>query len=565
MSTLKKNLVDLAQHFHAKAQASGDIKDFNDVAKMYSEYLSLFPADPSAPHLNFLLAELLNETGRHQEAIKEYERTAYGYRRHEKAAEAGYAALILTNEQALNSSPPGKQTIEDQKRIERALKFTTYFPDHPETAAVLVRTAEDLFTAGDFDRALALAKRTLLLTPPAKEKLRQAAWTIQGHILFDRKNYENAAQAYEVALLLTKDSDDHKQGLEDRLAASLYKQGEVARAQGDTEQMVEYFLRTQSVSPESDFTATALYDAGAALITLQKWDQAIQTLEQYRASFPQHNLRENVTRKLAYAYLQGGYSIKAADEYFTIGSETSDTALKKEALWQAAELYEQAEQTSDATMAYQRYVEAFPFPLDQAQQARMRLIALAVSEGYSHQQRYWMNKIIEADETASSESSDFSRELAASAALQLAEPIRQIYQDIRLVTPLEKNLQTKKRAMESALAAYGKAIDYHIAEITTAATYHIGEIYHDFSISLLESQRPPGLSSDEREEYDVLLEEEAYPFEEEAIKLHESNVSNIQQGIYDNWVKESINRLAELLPARYDKSEKWVKFVKTIN
>lgn len=556
---LRRNLMELAQHYHANAQASGDPADFAAVASMYRNYLSLFPQDPESPRLNFLLAELLNETGRIREAIAEYERSAYDYRKHGHAAEAGYAALTLRN-RLLDSVPPARQ-----ERIENALKFTTHFPEHPQTAAVLVRTAEDLFADGDYDRALALAERALQRTPPAEDALRLSAWTIQGHIRFDREQYANAARAYEAALRLAGDQTTTRQALEERLAAAFYKQAEVARAQGDTEQMIAYFLRVPAVSRDSDITATALHDAGAALISLQDWPRAIATLERFRAEFPGHRLEADVSRKLAHAYKQGGHPDRAAGAYLEIGMRSQDLMLKKEALRQAAELFEKAGEITQATTAYKHYVEAFPFPLDEAQQVRMRLVELSEAEGYPHQQRYWMNKIIEADTMAGAASTPYSHEVAAAAALKLAQPVHEIFKEIRLVTPLEKSLRTKKQAMESALAAYGRAIDYNIAEITTAATYQIGEIYHDLSKSLLDSQRPPGLSRDEREQYDILLEEEAYPFEEEAIKLHESNVDNIRQGIYDNWIKASMDRLAELLPARYDKSEKRVNFVKTIN
>ncbi len=561
--SLRKNLMDLAQHYHALAQASGDPADFAPVASMYRNYLSLFPEDPESPRLNFLLAELLNETGRYQEAIVEYERTAYGYTKHELAAEAGYAALTLRDAR-LRGAPPARRAAARQERIEEALKFTTHFPEHPQTPAVLVRTAEELFADGDYDRALALTERALQ-GPLPTDPLRLSSWTIQGHIHFDREQYDDAARAYEIALLLADEGDARRPALEERLAASYYKQAEAARDRGDTQRMIAYFLRVPEVSRQSEITATALHDAGAALISLRDWNRAIETLERLQSEFPGNRWEADVSRKLAYAYQQGGHPVKAADAYLEIGMRSRDTLLKQEALWQAAELYEKAGGTTQATTAYKHYVEAFPFPLDQAQQARMRLVALSEQEGYSHQKRYWMNKIIEADEMAGAASTPYSREVAANAALALAEPVHQIYKNIRLVTPLEKSLRTKKQAMESALAAYGRAIDYNIAEITTAATYQIGEIYYDLSRSLLDSQRPPGLSRDEREQYDILLEEEAYPFEEEAIKLHESNVDNIRQGIYDDWVRASFERLAELLPARYAKSEKRVSFVKTIN
>lgn len=69
------------------------------------------------------------------------------------------------------------------------------------------------------------------------------------------------------------------------------------------------------------------------------------------------------------------------------------------------------------------------------------------------------------------------------------------------------------------------------------------------------SERPEGLDAEELEQYDLLLEEQAYPFEEKAIDLHEQNASRAAQGFYDEYVRRSYEALAGLKPARYAKQE----------
>ena len=118
--------------------------------------------------------------------------------------------------------------------------------------------------------------------------------------------------------------------------------------------------------------------------------------------------------------------------------------------------------------------------------------------------------------------------------------------------------------MEVALAAYGKAADYGVAEVTTAATYEIAELYHDLSRSLLDSERPAELSAEELSQYDILLEEQAFPLEEQAIDLHEVNAVRTADGVYDEWVVRSIDQLAELVPVRYAKREMGEQFVSAI-
>jgi hypothetical protein len=130
------------------------------------------------------------------------------------------------------------------------------------------------------------------------------------------------------------------------------------------------------------------------------------------------------------------------------------------------------------------------------------------------------------------------------------------FRRIRLVAPLKKSLKKKKQRMELALEAYGRAAEYGVAEFTTASTYRIAELYHSLSQDLLASERPRNLSAAELEQYEVLLEEQVYPFEEKAIEVHEANVQRVGNDIYDDWIKRSFVQLSKLRPAQYAKYEK---------
>ena len=93
---LKANLNDLAKYYHAEAQTDGEQADYQEAARYYRKYLAYFPGEPDTANTNFLLAEILFESGDFDAATAEYERTAYEYPNHEKAAEAAYAALLLS-------------------------------------------------------------------------------------------------------------------------------------------------------------------------------------------------------------------------------------------------------------------------------------------------------------------------------------------------------------------------------------------------------------------------------------------------------------------------------------
>ena len=64
------------------------------------------------------------------------------------------------------------------------------------------------------------------------------------------------------------------------------------------------------------------------------------------------------------------------------------------------------------------------------------------------------------------------------------------------------------------------------------------------------------LSEEELEQYGILLEEQSFPFEEKAIEIHSGNAARTKDGLYDQWIKKSIDLLAALQPVRYQKPER---------
>jgi hypothetical protein len=188
-------------------------------------------------------------------------------------------------------------------------------------------------------------------------------------------------------------------------------------------------------------------------------------------------------------------------------------------------------------------------------EARNKLSTIAGKAGDFSGRDYWLKDMIAADRSAGAARTDRSKALAAKATLTLAAPVREEFKSIKLVVPLKKSLAEKRKAMEAALKAYEAAADYQVADVTTAATFESAELYRQLGKDLMSSERPKNLKKDELEQYDVLLEEQAFPFEEKAIKLHEVNTARTKDGTYDEWVQKSFAALAQLNPGRYGKVE----------
>jgi tetratricopeptide (TPR) repeat protein len=539
---VKTHLGELARHYHAAAQQKHESADVQEAVRWYRATLEAFPDDAEAAQSRFLLAELLFEDQRFADAAVEYEQVAYATTPpHARSADAGYAALL---------SYAGQNGEAVQRAsVASALRFADRFGGDPRAAGVLTHAAEQLFALKDGEQAARIAQRALAVNPPPADQ--RTAWTVIAHEAFDRQAWVEAEQAYGRVLAQLPANDVTRNALVDRLAAAIYQQGEAARAAGKPRDAVSHFARVTRVAPDSPVRATAQFDAATALLGVEDWDAAARLLEDFRQRFPGHALQSEVGGKLATAYLAQKQWTSAAGEFERVAVTAAEPEVARAALWQAAELHDKAGDAFTAK-SYESYLKRYPLPLDPAVQARARLAQLSGGE----RSLAWWKDVVQADANGGAQRTDRTRALAARGTLALASPSLEAYRKVALIEPLARQLKLKKARMEEVLKAYAAAADFGEAEITTAATFHTAALYQDFGQSLIGSQRPKKLSKAELEQYNVMLEEQAFPFEEKAIALHEANARRANSGVYDEWVKASFGALGKLKPARWGKTER---------
>ncbi len=555
---LKTNLTDLAGHYHALYQDENLVDErpasFSEAQRWYRQFLYSFPSDAQSPQINYQLADLLLENEDFGEAAIEYERTAYEYDQHEQAAAAGYAA-VFAHRQNLELATGARRLEVKKSTVTSSLRFADTFDEHEQAPVVLGAAADDLYEMKDFHLAIASAQKLIERYPAADTSLLRSAWAVTAHSSIDLAEYQDAEHAYMNVLGLTPADDESRSAVVDGLAAAIYKQGEQANLLEDYRAAAGHFLRIKDVAPTSDIRSAAEYDAAAALIKLQDWVSASDVLEDFRVTHPEHELHAEATKQLAYIYREDGQIQRSAAEHERIAAEATDVVLSREALLTAGELYDEVNIVADAIRVYERYISEYPRPLDIAMETRMRLADIfkaGLDYGRYHEE---LNDIVAADRDAGQERTDRSRYLAARAALVLAEQSYTHFASLELVQPFEESLAQKQQRMDVAMEAFENLVAYEVAEVTAAATFYIAEIYMGFSAALMESERPRGLTEAEKVDYELVIEEEAYPFEEQAIQVHEENFELLAGGIYNPWVQKSLDQLAVLMPGRYAKNE----------
>jgi TolA-binding protein len=553
ISAIRENIVLLAGRDHDRYRKQKKQADFVAAQRWYELYLKDYSAYARQDKIYQLYAELLNQAGQLQQALAFYEKAAFdGDIVLDK--ESAYAAVYLTDKLQQQTTEPEAKSQWLNKHLSYAKLYSQLYSGEANAPLILQNATQLAFKAGMLDRVIEFAN---IMPDSASGAVREEINLLKAQAHFDRKEFEEAELVYQDLLVNPSLSKNSRRDLGNKLALSIYRQAEAALARKQHEEAASQFLRVQREIPESELAPTALYDATAVFMENAMWNEAVDYLNLFKQLYPKHPFQTDVTKKLSVAYLNSGRSLDAAREFEKLSNFGADTDEKMAALWHAAELYQTKGDLASAVRVYGEYVKKYKRPYAQNLEAMGQLATLYGRLSDTQQRRFWLKEIVSADaKAAKSNKTERTEFLAASAAFDLAELRKDDFDKVRLVNPLPRSLQAKKAAMQDAVKLYGQAAVYGHAEFVTRSTLAIGDIYRNFAKSLLESERPRNLNADELEQYNILLEDQAFPFEDKAIEFYETNIRRIARGTFDPAIKTSLEQLKVLFPARYGRAGK---------
>jgi tetratricopeptide (TPR) repeat protein len=558
-------------------------------SKWYQQFILTFPRDEQTPELTYRLGEALFEASQYAESINAFEYYAYEHLQpntyittaHPKAAEAAYAAIIayekiqlfpeVPSDFLLMQGPTDPMFTQDNnqqlswldKQLMAQEHFVNTFADDPRASDILYSSMQQLFTLKRYDFAIAAAEKLLDWQPKIQSDKHLASYLVIGHSQFALQQYALGESTYDQIMQLLPDNDRRRFDIRDRLAASIYKQGEQNVSNNYLHLAVNDFLRVLAKTPKSAIRVNAQYDAATYLLQMQQWQQGIDLFIDFRQRFPNDKLTVNIQEQLILAYQQNENWQQAADELLVLHQANPQSEEGRQALYVAAQYLNKINNRQKALEAYRTYAHSYAKPFAEANEARFVMSEFYLKSDEANKRRFWLNKLIQADKQAlispDIERTVRVRYLAAMAYNVFADDKLYAYKKIKLTQPLKTSLANKKVALNNALDAYNQILDYKIEEFSTSANFSIADIYHQLAKDLMTSSKPKNLNALELEQYDLLLEEQAYPFEEKAIDIHETNAKRSWQGSYDTWVQKSFRALEKLLPGRYNKQEKSVE------
>jgi len=573
VSEIKTHLSDISKYYHSRAQSGKNPADYQIASRWYQEYLDTFANKDGVDtaetlEIRKLLAESLYESGQEELAAGEFQLLAKSSGDNTQAgADASYFAL-LSYQRLLDKykgDDEGRNLLVMEK-INSSRYFIDNYQNDPRMPNALGNIVRDQLLVQDYEGAVKNSRILVNLDPPASEDLQRTAWVTIANAEFDAKDYANAEESYKRVLSFENFDNSQREKYTQQIAASIFKNAESIKENGDLNAAAEEFLRLGKAAPNSDIRPKAYFDAATSYIEAEEWQKSIDTLNQFENLFPNHELSETIPDKLAIAYKNTDQFDKAADQYIVLSSryEQTDTELARQTLWEAALLKEEGENLKGAIDIYSNYSNTFKEPIEQSVEAQYRVYEYNKEQNNTSQTNLWRNKIIASYEQAGDQNTPRTIYLAAQMKFEKVEPDYTLYKSIKLTQPLKDSLDKKKAQMNITLSQYQDLSNLGAAEWTTAANHRIARVYQILANDLINSEQPKGLTEGQLEQYGYLIEDQAIPFEDKAIEIFAANSEMINNNIYDEWVKSSFSQLAKLIPGRYAKFEKRDNYVESI-
>jgi tetratricopeptide (TPR) repeat protein len=501
------------------------------------------------------------------------------------------AELLTPFEQGLNNKLEGKQVIEEEKNnnnqyqkliVERKQLNDLYIENYGtdrRAKLVAVKAAEYAFTTDDIEDVLKYSNFVLtsykadrisiersknkLLPKLDSIALKQVVITSQlkANIRYKFNQFEQAEKDYLLALNYEKNKVKIHE-LSELVASSIYEQATIHKALNtpeDTEIAIAHYLRLGKLIPHSKYRVNAEFDAANLLLASKQWARAIPVLTQFSHQFQTHVYASTIPAKLALSYEKLEDWSQAAKQLLVMVEIEKNVDLKRESQYTAAEYFLKAGDIDNAIANFRAYAHKYPDPFGVAQEVRFKMSEFYRETKEPNKRYYWFRKLISFHKKQENKlpATELGRStyLASYAAFNLGQAHQQTFNQTKLKAPLNKSLKGKQQAMKEAINYYNLVFKWQLAEFVPQANYLIGQIYRDLATDVMKSERPRDLDALALEEYEFLLEEIAYPFEEKAIEVHQANAERAWDDIYDKWVKRSLAVLAEIEPAKYNKFE----------
>ncbi len=532
---LSETMLYVFKKYHLSGKQMSRRDDLMQAVEGYRLFLASYPDAKEFREISTLAAEALFDAGEFRDAAVEYEKAAQLYTEKQERGKAAYSA-ILCHELFFYKTAADRTTER-----EGAVK----------TAGGLIEAfGRDLSASGDLDKArlkvadmygsvgsYALARDALSELLHGKEGAAAHKKTAEFYIA--EGNLKAAEDVYEKLLSKADDSDTREKLLNVRFRAAQ----EEAKA-GRLESAAAKFDEAFGTNPASEVAEVALTQAGRLLLkagNMDGFDSVVKRL-----------VRTYTSSKAAPAFLiemartlEPVEPVRAATIYETASPIIQNPPDSAAVLFAAALLYEKAGEHAREEGALNRYMKHPGMAEANLTEALYRLGSAQIRSGRQKDGLSTLARLIELK-------GDEKGPYAAKAKLLVLKENLDGYLSMKLTQPFEETMRKKSDMLDTLLKEYSALIGYKLPELLPEIFFPVGLALENFRDSILQSERPDDLDKEELEEYNFLLEERAFMYDDKAAQAYgncfRAGVKTASEG---EWAGKCLERLSALKPAIY--------------
>lgn len=522
-----------SQHLLAKSK---DNPDLSGVIKGYRQFITYYPKSQNMKEVNLLLAEALFDAKIYSDAVNEYEKTARIYPEGAERGEIAYNAILTYEILSLNAGDGSDKIMDSMKQI-----IATYKTDLAQSEKLdkAVFKMADIYAHNGLYSA---ARDTI--SPLLEGSNPLSAYQKTAELFLMEKNFVAAEELYSRIVGISGEP-----ALKEELARVRYDIAEGQLKEGKYEDAAAMFDRAFKAYPKTKVGEASLLKLGSVYIKTGNIKKIKETARLVLETFPDS---ANTISLL----IESGYVIAKEDPIeaarFYEDAIAITVALNKAGkfaidagrlILSTSELYENGKNYNKVEQLLIKYLEVRKPGIEEEAEVRLKLAHAQFMTKKKEKGIENLNKVAGME-------GNINPELVAKARLALVKDKQEAYLAIKLTQPFEKTLMDKTALLDDLTRDYMQIAKYKIFQ--AEVFFQMGVTFENFRDSILQAERPADLSKEELAEYKFLLEEKAYPYEEQAVKAYEKSLKvGRTLKTSQEWMENSIARLAVIKPALY--------------
>ncbi len=561
---ISKNMVIVGNH-HRDLAATLEIKNPENANKelvkaigFYKEHLKYFESRDLASSTTLSLAEALFSIKSYEEAAHYYTMAMEHNRSNENGDKAALSALLtyeLLITEEINKSEDKKISPEKTKHLAGKIYYVeNYFRDgfigSPVEVKFYTKTSDMYFVLNVYDKALESLNSLLYAKGGGRDVYEKI-----GDAHSNLKNIDKGIENYKLAKQFRSGKGD--KSLNEKLSSLYYSKAQAFKAAagtgraieaGSNKEAIENYYNAFRVNKDSLIGENSILNIGKIYIEEENIIE-VTTITQLMKRYYSRSLNYPTFLVDAAKLLKSKSRFEdASDLLESAALRTTDKANKQIYIFESLALLDFAGQSPTLIRKLKTYMNSGVISESRNTQALFMLGVALVKSGDKRRGIESLKKAI--DEKPTPENDYFRTK----ARLQIAAVKTEDFVKLRLTLPFDKSFAKKEKLMRDILGDYKYALETKIADLLPETFYYMGKVLENLSSSLIESERPKGLSEEETEEYSFQLEEKAYPIDEEAIKSYRNSVkASTEHKLSTKFTQLSINRLSALRPASFSR------------